>query len=65
MSRKQRREEPNERQYKQMETFHQVNSQHIELQLVSFHNEQESNLSNPSSMLTFGYINGQKKRREE
>ena len=64
VSRKRRREEPNEMPYKQMKTFHQGNSQQPVPQVVSFDNEEETNLSNPRSMSTFSYINAQEKKEK-
>ena len=65
MRRKRGREEPNEKQFTQKQPLIQRNSQEIEPGLVSSHEGQESNQSNPRPQLTRRYENSQKKRREE
>ena len=63
--RKRTREEPNEMQSKQTETCIPSNSKQIYPQLASYSQEQESNQTNPSLMLTRSYENSEKKTREE
>ena len=63
--RKRRKEEPNEMQSKQTETFIPSNSKRTRPQSTFYPQKQESYQSNASLMLTRSYKNSEKKTREE